>query len=106
MLIDKIKMDDVPYVMASLVKEIHVLRTMVENLVSSERAVNKVAREPRKILNTSDLCFLLGKTPVTIYRMVKRGELKAYKKGKELYFFQDEVIDSIEESNVNIDCNQ
>jgi excisionase family DNA binding protein len=34
---------------------------------------------------------MLGKAPVTIYRMVRKGEIKAYKNGKELFFFEDEV---------------
>jgi excisionase family DNA binding protein len=55
----------------------------------------------RKILNTGQVCMLLDKTPLTIYRMVKRGELVGYKKGKEYYFFEDEVMKILESARVS-----
>lgn len=82
---------------SDLMDEVKSLKVKIEGL--SESAVPASDRK-RKILNTGQVCMLLDKTPITIYRMIKKGQLIGYKKGKEYYFFEDEVMTTLESSRV------
>lgn len=102
---DAIKFEEMPAVMAQLVKEIRCLKEKIDEISSSSGCSVKIGPgSKRRIMRTSDVCFLLGKTPVTIYRMVKRGELTAYKNGKELFFFEDEVLAMLEDGKMTVTC--
>lgn len=93
-------MDDMPDIVASLVDEIKSLKAVVDELSGAKSEQNQSKRKERKMLRTPDLCFMLGKAPVTIYRMVRRGQIKAYKNGKELFFFEDDVVRMIESGKI------
>ena len=82
---------------SDLMDEVKSLREKIETL--SENGTVSAGRR-RKILNTGQVCLLLDKAPLTIYRMVKKGELVGYKKGKEYYFFEDEVMKILESARV------
>lgn len=41
-------------------------------------------------------CTILKKAKPTIYNLVRKGVLPAYKKGKKLYFYEDELLHWIE----------
>lgn len=83
---------------SDLMDEVKSLREKIDTLSENGTSVPAVRR---KILNTGQVCMLLDKTPLTIYRMVKRGELVGYKKGKEYYFFEDEVMKILESARVS-----
>ena len=83
---------------SDLMDEVKSLREKIDTLSENGTSVLAVRR---KILNTGQVCMLLDKTPLTIYRMVKRGELVGYKKGKEYYFFEDEVMKILESARVS-----
>ena len=83
---------------SELMDEVKSLREKIDTLSENGTSVPAVRR---KILNTGQVCMLLDKTPLTIYRMVKRGELVGYKKGKEYYFFEDEVMKILESARVS-----
>lgn len=97
-------MEEMPKIVASLVEEVKELRESVERLTSADTSLRSVSSAKKKIMRTPDVCFLLGKTPVSIYRMVKRGELVAYKNGKELFFFEDEVLAMLEDGKMTVNC--
>lgn len=82
---------------SDLMDEVKSLKVKIEGL--SETAAAPPERK-RRILNTGQVCLLLDKSPLTIYRMVKKGHLIGYKKGKEYYFFEDEVMKTLENSRV------
>lgn len=82
---------------SDLMDEVKSLKVKIEGL--SETAAAPPKRK-RRILNTGQVCLLLDKSPLTIYRMVKKGQLIGYKKGKEYYFFEDEVMKTLENSRV------
>lgn len=82
---------------SDLMDEVKSLKVKIEGL--SETAAAPPERK-RRILNTGQVCLLLDKSPLTIYRMVKKGQLIGYKKGKEYYFFEDEVMKTLENSRV------
>ena len=82
---------------SDLMDEVKSLKVKIEGL--SETAAAPPERK-RRILNTGQVCLLLDKSPLTIYRMVKKGQLIGYKKGKEYYFFEDEVMKILESARV------
>lgn len=84
-------------VISELVHEVKSLKQKVEVLADNRAAVTS----RRRILNTGQVSMMLDKTPLTIYRMVKKGQLTAYKKGKELFFFEDEVLKTLTESKIS-----
>lgn len=88
---EKMNLEEISNMMATLVDEVKGLKEVVANLSGVKAGVGDAKPKERKLLRTPDLCFMLGKAPVTIYRMVRKGEIKAYKNGKELFFFEDEV---------------
>jgi hypothetical protein len=83
---------------SDLMDELKSLREKIDTLSENGTSVPAVRR---KILNTGQVCMLLDKTPLTIYRMVKRAELVGYKKGEEYYFFEDEVMKILESARVS-----
>ena len=91
----KVSFEEMPFVMADLLNEVKALSAKVDAInVPPVKPVGKF--EEKRVLMTPEVCRLLGKTPVTIYRMVKRGELEACKKGRAWYFFEDEVMAMLE----------
>ena len=93
----RITFDQMPELMASLVTEVRSLRRTVDSLMMGSQS----GTEPkRRVLSTDDVCRLLGKTRVSIYRMIKRGEIAAYKKGKNLFFFDDEILSGLESGRI------
>lgn len=90
----EITFNEVPSVLATLVKEVKNLSSKLDDIMISHpvETANK-----RKILKTAQVCSLLGVTQITVYRMIKRGELTAYKRGKDLFFFEDEVMESLKD---------
>ena len=96
----RVTFDDMPALVEALASEIKGLRKVVNSLVNTSASTTE---SERKLLSTDDVCKLLGKTRVSIYRMIKRGELVAYKKGKNLFFFEDEILSDLESSRIRSD---
>lgn len=86
------------HILTDLVNEVKVLREKVDALTTPGRSETS---GKRRLMNTGQVSVMLDKTPLTIYRMVKRGELVAYKKGRELFFFEDEVMESLRSAKMN-----
>ena len=85
--------ENISEILIDLVREVKELKQKVDSLSSAE--VNQPTKR-KKIMNTGQVCLLLDKAPLTIYRMLKRGELTGYKKGREWYFYEEEVISMLE----------
>lgn len=96
----RVTFDDMPALVEALASEIKGLRKVVNSLVNTSASTTE---SERKLLSTDDVCTMLGKTRVSIYRMIKRGELVAYKKGKNLFFFEDEILSDLESSRIKSD---
>ena len=72
----RITFDEMPQLMASLITEVRSLRRTVDLLSTASLSDG----EPRRrVLSTDEVCGLLGRTRVSIYWMIRRGELAAYK---------------------------
>jgi hypothetical protein len=85
--------ENISEILIDLVREVKELKQKVDSLSSTE--VNQPTKR-KKIMNTGQVCLLLDKAPLTIYRMLKRGDLTGYKKGREWYFYEEEVISMLE----------
>ena len=48
------------------------------------------------LVEIEDACRIIRKAKPTIYTLVRKGLLPAYKKGKKLYFYEDELLSWIE----------
>lgn len=51
--------------------------------------------EEEMLLNVQEAMEFLGISRSTIYRMIKRGDLKAYKVGAEWRFFKKDLIEFV-----------
>ena len=86
---DVINFNNLPEAVSFLINELSEIRLLLEK----ERVpVNK-----RVPINIDDACKVLMKSKPTIYNLCSKGKLTTYKKGKRLYFFEDELINFITE---------
>ena len=93
----RVTFDEMPALVESLVVEVRRLRRVVDSFIMPLQPERKATR---KVLSTDDVCKLLGMTRISIYRMIKRGDLVAYKKGKNLFFFEDEILSELESGRI------
>lgn len=91
--------ENISEILIDLVREVKELKQKVDSLSSAE--VNQPTKR-KKIMNTGQVCLLLDKAPLTIYRMLKRGDLTGYKKGREWYFYEEEVISMLEKGRSRV----
>lgn len=91
--------ENISEILIDLVREVKELKQKVDSLSSTE--VNQPTQR-KKIMNTGQVCLLLDKAPLTIYRMLKRGDLTGYKKGREWYFYEEEVISMLEKGRSKV----
>ena len=91
--------ENISEILIDLVREVKELKQKVDSLSSAE--VNQPTKR-KKIMNTGQVCILLDKAPLTIYRMLKRGDLTGYKKGREWYFYEEEVISMLEKGRSRV----
>jgi excisionase family DNA binding protein len=52
-------------------------------------------------IGIDEACKIIGKAKPTIYDFVRKGILSSYKKGKKLYFYEDELLARIENGRKN-----
>jgi len=57
---------------------------------------NTSTGESDKFLTVNEAGDFLGLVPVTIYSKVAKGELKAFKRGKRLYFSRKSLVEYIQ----------
>jgi len=86
----EITFEQLPEAVAFIVGELTEIKRMIEYQ-------NPKPPEKRVPIEIDDACHLVKKARSTIYALVSRGELPAYKRGKRLYFYEDELINWIEE---------
>ena len=91
--------ENISEILIDLVREVKELKQKVDSLSSAE--VNQPTQR-KTLMNTGPVCLLLDKAPLTIYRMLKRGDLTGYKKGREWYFYEEEVISMLEKGRSRV----
>lgn len=81
--------DKLPEAVAYLIEAVAELKTLIEEKKS-------VSPEKRMPIGIDDACRIIQKAKSTIYALVRKGLLPSYKRGKKLFFFEDELLSWIE----------
>ncbi len=87
---NNVSFDELPQAVAYLTEKVEELSVMVSKLQPVQTP------KVRKPVEVDEACQILKKAKPTIYNLVRRGILPAYKKGKKLYFYEDELLQWIE----------
>ena len=72
---------------------------LTEQVIELKRMVSELqppASDKHMLVEIEDACRIIRKAKPTIYTLVRKGQLPAYKKGKKLYFYEDELLQWIE----------
>ena len=86
---NEISFENLPKVVAHLVNEVAEIKALVEK---GQDAVLSPKRIP---IGIDEACKIIGKAKPTIYTLVRKRLLPCYKNGKQLYFFEDELLEWI-----------
>ena len=84
----EITFDNLPKAVDYLIKEVE---TIKEHILKS-KVPHPVQNPP---VGMSEACQILGKARSTIYTLVRKGLIPCCKAGKQLYFYEDELLDWI-----------
>ena len=84
-----ITFDKLPEAVGYLTEQVIELKKMVSEL-------KLPSSEKRVLIEIEDACRIIHKAKATIYTLVRKGILPAYKKGKKLYFYEDELLTWVE----------
>ena len=68
---------------------------VMESLFEVQQIKTVTTEKDNKFLTVNEAAAFLGLVPVTIYSKVAKGELKAFKRGKRLYFARDTLLEYI-----------
>ena len=72
---------------------------LTEQVIELKKMVSELQPQPSDkhvLVEIEDACHIIKKAKPTIYALVRKGVLPAYKKGKKLYFYEDELLAWIE----------
>ena len=85
---DEITFDKLPEAVAYLIKEVSELKDLVETKQNPPP-------EKRAPIEIDEACRLIMKAKPTMYALVRKGLIPCYKRGKKLFFFEDELMEWI-----------
>lgn len=80
--------DNLPKAVDYLIQEVETIKAYV--MKSRETPPGK-----NRPIGMSEACLILGKARSTIYALVRKGLLPCCKAGKQLYFYENELLDWI-----------
>ena len=80
-----------PKAVSELTNQVMELRDMVAALKPAD------PDEKHRIVGIEEACIITHKAKPTIYTLARKGLIPAYKRGKKLYFYEDELLKWIEE---------
>ena len=86
---ETVTFDKLPEAVGYLTEQVIELKKMVAEL-------QPPASDKHVLVEIEDACRIIRKAKPTIYTLVRKGLLPAYKKGKKLYFYEDELLAWIE----------
>ena len=72
---------------------------LTEQVIELKRMVSELqppTTDKHVLVEIEDACRIIRKAKPTISTLVRKGLLPAYKKGKKLYFYEDELLSWIE----------
>ena len=90
----EITFDKLPQAITYLTEQVAELKQLVSELQAPQS-------EKHLLVGIDDTCRIIQKAKPTIYALVRKGILPSYKKGKKLYFYEDELLAWIENGRKN-----
>lgn len=91
---NEITFDKLPQAITYLTEQFAELKQMVLKLQPTQS-------EKRVLIEIDDASRIIKKAKSTIYTLVRKGLLLYYKKGKKLYFYEDELLAWVENGRKN-----
>ncbi len=91
---DEMTFDKLPQAITYLTEQVAELKQLVSVLQPPQS-------EKHVLVGIDDACRIIQKAKPTIYALVRKGLLPSYKKGKKLYFYEDELLEWIEDGRRN-----
>lgn len=85
----EITFDKLPEAVTYLTEQVSAIKEMVSTLRPS-------APEERSLIGIDEACEVVQKAKPTIYALVRKGIIPAYKRGKKLYFYREELLQWVE----------
>lgn len=79
--------DKLPEAVAYLIEAVAEIKSLVKNKTDLP--------EKRIPIGIEDACRIIQKAKPTIYALVRKGLLPSYKRGKKLFFFEEELLEWI-----------
>ena len=86
---ETVTFDKLPVVVGYLTEQVIELKSMVSEL-------QPPISDKHMLVEIEDACRIIRKAKSTIYTLVRKGLLPVYKKDKELYFYEDELLAWVE----------
>lgn len=91
-----ITFDQLPYMVSGLSEKLDRVLELLEKVDAATPF--KQHKPSRRIVHTKEACMIIGKSLSTLYRAIKapNDPIPSYKRGKLLYFYEDELYAWIE----------
>ena len=87
---EQITFDKLPQAVGYLTEQMEQIRQMVAALQP------QASSDKHRLIEIDEACKITRKAKPTIYTLARKGLIPAYKRGKKLYFYEDESLQWIE----------
>ena len=87
---NEITLDKLPQAVGYLTEQVERIHKIVAALQP------QTATDKHRIVEIDEACKITRKAKPTIYTLARKGLIRAYKRGKKLYFYEDELLQWIE----------
>ena len=86
---ENITFDKLPQAVGYLTEQVERIHKIVAAL-QPQTAIDK-----HRIVEIDEACQIIRKAKPTIYTLARKGLIPAYKRGKKLYFYEDELFNGL-----------
>ena len=87
---NEITFDKLPQAVGYLTEQVE----RIHKIVAALQPQNTI--DKHRIVEIDEACKITRKAKPTIYTLARKGLIPAYKRGKKLYFYEDELLQWIE----------
>ena len=85
----KATFETLPSLMETVIQELYEIKATMSSIIPQ-------TTKQRQPIGLKEACQILGKAKPTVYTLVRKGLLPCYKQGKQLYFYEDQLLEWIE----------
>ena len=93
-MVNEITFDKLPQAVGYLTEQVERIHKIVVAL-QSQTTIDK-----HRIVEIDEACKITHKAKPTIYTLARKGIIPAYKRGKKLYFYEDELLTDKEVAHI------